>query len=116
MQAGKLDRRVTLFRFGTTYDEFNQPTESWTEIGKRWASKSDASDGEKLRAAQVGASVTTRFQMRFDSLTRTLTAADQIECEGIRYAISGVKETEGRREGIEVTAARPNDNLVPVAP
>lgn len=111
MEAGKLDRRITLLRYGETLDEWNQPTDGWTNLGKRWASKQDVSDGEKLRAAQIGATVTTRFQVRWDSLTKTLTAADRIEYDGVTYAISGTKEL-GRREGIEITAARPNDNLV----
>lgn len=104
MQGGKLDRRITVERFGTTYNEFNEPTSGWTKLGTRWASKNDVSDGEKLRAAQVGASVATRFQVRYDSLTKSLTAADRLTCEGREYAIVGLKEL-GRREGIEITAA-----------
>lgn len=112
MEYTRLDRRVTLERYGVTYDEFNQPTEDWAELGKRKAQKKDVSDGEKLRAAQVGASVTTRFLLRWDSLTSTITAADRLTYDGVQYQISGTKEL-GRREGIEITAARPNDNLVP---
>lgn len=111
MEPGKLDRRITLLRFGETLDQWNQPTDGWSEITKRWASKQDVSDGEKLRAAQVGATVTTRFVVRSDSVTRTLTAADRIEYDGVTYAIEGTKEI-GRREAIEITASRPNDNLV----
>ena len=112
MMAGKLDRRITIERYGVTYDEFNQPIEAWTELAKRWASKQDVSDGEKLRAAQVGATVTTRFHVRYDSVTKTITAADRIVYEGRTYAIVGIKEMEGRREGIEITASTGTDNLV----
>ena len=72
----------------------------------------DAVDLGAVRAAQVGASVTTRFVVRFDSLTKTLTAADRIVYDGKVYAISGLKETEGRRDGIEITASTGTDNLV----
>lgn len=116
MLAGKLDRRITLQRYGITYNDDNEPIEGWEEIGKRWASKEDVSDGEKVRAAQVGASVSTRFRVRYDSLTSTITAADRLTCEGVQYVISGTKEGDGRREEIEITAARQNDNLVPVDP
>ena len=111
MKAGDLDRRIAIERYSTTYNDDNEPTEGWAEIGKRWASKKDVSDGEKIRAAEVGATVTTRFQVRWDSLTRTLTAADRIVCEGKTYDIAGTKEL-GRREGIEISASRPNDMLV----
>lgn len=116
MQAGKLDRRITLQRYGSTTNEWNEPITGWSEIGVRWASKEDVSDGEKVRAAQVGASVSTRFRVRYDSLTSTLTAADRLICEDVEYQISGTKEGEGRRREIEITAARSNDNLVPVEP
>lgn len=112
MNHGNLDRRITLERYGVAYDDHNQPTEGWAPIGKRWASKDDVSDGEKVRAAQVGASVTTRFRVRYDSLTKTLTGADRLICEGVEYQISGTKEGEGRRREIEITAARSNDNLI----
>jgi len=112
MQAGKLDRRITFQRYGSTVNEWNEPITGWTELGKRWASKEDVSDGEKVRAAQVGASVTTRFRVRYDPLTSTLTAADRLVCDGVEYQISGTKEGDGRRREIEITAARSNDNLV----
>ncbi len=112
MFARSLDRRITLERFGTTRNEWNEPVEGWTELGGRAASKQDVSDGEKLRAAQVGGTITTRFQVRYDTLTRTITASDRLICEGVEYGIVGTKEI-GRREGIEITASRANDTLVP---
>lgn len=113
MQIGEFDRKIILERLVTTLNEFNEPTTDWTEIGKRSASKEDVSDGEKVRAAQVGASVSARFRVRYDSVTSKLTAADRLTCEGVQYQISGTKEGDGRRREIEITAARPNDNLVP---
>lgn len=113
MQIGLLDRRITLQRFAETVDEWNQPVTSWTDIGVRFAAKEDVSDVEQVRAAQVGASVTTRFIVRWDDLTETLTAADRIVYRGHTYSISGIKEGEGRRRSLEITAARSNDNLVP---
>lgn len=111
MEAGNLDRRIAIERYSLTRNADNEPEEAWAEIGKRWASKKDVSDGEKLRAAEVGAMVTTRFQVRWDSLTLTLTAADRLVYDGKTYDIVGTKEL-GRREGIEITASRPNDMLV----
>lgn len=112
MRAGPLDRRITLERYGITYNADNEPIEGWAELGKRWASKEDVSDGEKVRAAQVGASVSTRFRVRYDSLTSTLTATDRITYDGQTYEIQGTKELD-RRVGIEITASRQNDTLVP---
>lgn len=112
MEAGRLDRRISIERLSTTYNAHNEPVTAWAELAKRWASKKDVSDGEKIRAAEVGATVTTRFQVRWDSVTETLTAADRIVYDGQVYEIEGTKELE-RREGIEITASRQNDTLVP---
>lgn len=112
MLAGRLDRRITIERLGTTYNDDNEPVSVWTALATRWASKQDVSDGEKIRAAEVGATVTTRFQVRWDSVTETITAADRIIYDGQEYEVAGTKEL-GRREGIEITASRQNDTLVP---
>jgi SPP1 family predicted phage head-tail adaptor len=112
MDSGPLDRKITLERFSTTYNEFNEPFEGWATLAVRSASKDDVSDGEKLRAAQVGATITSRFRVRYDSVTSTLTAADRLTYEGKQFSIVGTKEI-GRREGIEITASVPNDNLQP---
>jgi SPP1 family predicted phage head-tail adaptor len=113
LRAGGLDRRITILRYGMTRNADNEPIEAWVDVGKRWASKEDVSDGEKVRAAQVGASVTTRFRVRNDSLTRTLTGADRISYKGKVYSISGIKETEGRNDGFEITASAAADPVTP---
>jgi SPP1 family predicted phage head-tail adaptor len=112
MESGKLDRRITIERANTTKNSDNEPVTAWAELAKRWASKKDVSDGEKIRAAEVGATVTTRFQVRWDSVTKTITGADRIVYDGQVYEIEGTKELE-RREGVEITASRQNDTLVP---
>lgn len=112
MRAGPMDRRITIERYGVTYNDDNEPVSAWTELAKRWASKQDVSDGEKIRAAEVGATVTTRFQLRWDSVTETITATDRLVYDGQVYEIEGTKEIN-RREGIEITASRQNDTLVP---
>lgn len=103
MLAGRLDRRVDILRASITTGEYGEEEKAWPTLATRWASKADVSDGEKLRAQAVGATLTTRFQVRFDSVTSTLTAEDRIRCEGRDYDLVGVKEI-GRREGLELTA------------
>jgi SPP1 family predicted phage head-tail adaptor len=111
ISAGKLDRRVVIERYGVTYDAHNQPTEAWTSLASRWAAKQDVSDVERVRAAQVGAEITTRFVVRWDSVTSTITAADRVVYGGKTYSVVGVKEGEGRRVSIEITASTAIDAL-----
>lgn len=103
MEAGKLDRRLTLRRNAHTTDEFGGQVDNWTDLATVWASKHDISDGERLRAQQVGASITTRFQIRPLADGARPSVKDQALCEGLLYEITAVKEI-GRRDGWEISA------------
>jgi SPP1 family predicted phage head-tail adaptor len=103
MQAGKLDRRVTFRRATVTQNALNEDVSAWADLATVSASKEDISDAERMRAAQTGASVTTRFQVRYSSVTASLTPRDQLVCEGRLYDIAAKKEL-GRRDGFEITA------------
>jgi len=104
MIAGRLDRRVQFTR-ATLADDGLASSEVWADYGEAvWASKQDLRDSEKWRAGEVAASVTTRFQVRWNSITETVTPKDRLTCDGREYDIVGVKEI-GRREGIELTCA-----------
>ena len=103
MDAGKLDRRVTILRYSMTRNADNEPIETWSDLATVWASKKDISDGEKVRAAQIGASLSTRFQIRWSSLVADVNPKDRLRYGGRTYEIVGVKEL-GRRDGIEISA------------
>lgn len=108
MRAGPLDRRLTLQQRVTTTDALNEDVESFTDFAVVWASKHDVSDGERVAAAQVGAEITTRFQIRWLADWSSLNPKDRCECEGRAYEITGAKEL-GRRDGIEITAVARTD-------
>lgn len=103
MEAGKLDRRLTLRRNTPTTDEFGGETADWSDVATVWASKEDVRDAERVRAQQVGASITTRFRIR--SLAGGLRPSVEWQglCEGLLYEITAVKEI-GRREGWELSS------------
>jgi len=113
LAAGRRDARIELHRAHTLKNGLNEDVPTWTMVGKRWAERLDASDGERLRAAEVGATITTRFRVLRDSLTRTITPKDRIVMRdsvgGDRvFDISGVKDLNGG-EGLEITAAARTD-------
>ena len=110
--AGKRDRKVKLERWGITRDEWNNPVEGWTTISEPWASKYDVSDTERLRAAEVGSTLTTRFVIRWSKKVADFNTKDRLTCEGLAYDVVGVKEL-GRREYIEITAAARSDLFNP---
>jgi SPP1 family predicted phage head-tail adaptor len=104
MRAGALDRRLTIRRATVTQDEFNADVVVWENLTTVWASKTDIRDAERVQAQQVGASVTTRFQIRWSLEVSDISAEDQLECDGRIYAIVGVPKELGRRSGLEITA------------
>jgi len=106
MRAGSLDRFVQ-FRRATLVDDGFGMVETWANYGApTFASRADVSDGERWRAGEVVASITTRFVVRHDPLTSTITPKDRLICEGLEFNIVGVKEPPGtRRQWIELTCA-----------
>lgn len=108
MQAGKLDRRVTLQRAGTVDDGFGTVSGAFATLAVRWAAKEDIRDGERGSASGVMAEATTRFRIRWSELVADVNPKDRLVCGGETYDIAGVKEI-GRREGLEITATRRAD-------
>ncbi len=108
-KIGRLDRRIQFRRFTLVDDGFSQ-VETWVDHGTLvWAQKTDVSDGERWRASEVQAQVTTRFLVRWSAFAADITPKDRIVCDGLEYNIAGVKEGDGRRQWLEITAAARTD-------
>jgi SPP1 family predicted phage head-tail adaptor len=104
MDAVSLDRQIILQRATTAKDAFNADIETWAPLATVWAHKAPISDGERVRAQEVGAMVTNRYRIRWDSSWSSLSADDRLTDAGVAFNITAVKEI-GRREGLEITAA-----------
>lgn len=107
--AGEFDRKVQFRRSSSVSDDFSQ-VDVWADYGTLIsANVKSVSDGEKWRAGEVAAHITTRFIIRWSVFAGTLTPKDRLIYEGRVYDISGIKEMVGRRRFLEVTAAARND-------
>lgn len=101
--AGTLDRRLQVMRAALVDDGYAR-IEQFQAYGQPIrAARRDVSDGERIRAEQVGSTITTRFIVRRNSFTLTLTVKDRLICDGAEFAITGIKELG--REGFELTAS-----------
>ena len=109
MKKGRLNRRLSIYRRASSDDGFSADPGLASKVAVRWAEKLDVRDGERFASAAVGQVIETRFGVRFDTVTSGLTSSDQVECEGTRYEVVGVKEIGGRHDGIEIStkAIRP---------
>jgi SPP1 family predicted phage head-tail adaptor len=102
----RLDRRVQ-FQRAARVDNGLEMVETFASHGNPiWASKRDLSDGERARAGETQAHVTTRFTVRYSAFTAAITPKDRLTCEGFSFDIVGIKEPPNtRRQWIEITAA-----------
>lgn len=76
---------------------------AWASLGTIWASRKDVSDGEKMAAGDVMATIAARFVVRSSEMTRGLTAQDRLTEGGKVFHIAGIKELD-RRGYLEITA------------
>lgn len=106
MQAGKLDRRVGIYRAGLPEDDgyTTLPGEP-ALVATRWCQVIPQTGREVIEADGKDGQRMSRFRFRWDELTSTLSETDELDHDGERYAITGPLIELGRREGVEVIAA-----------
>ena len=103
--SGGLDRRVQFLRAQNIDDGLQTLKGAFAAYGTPvWAGKTPLSDGERFRADSIMREMSVRFVVRYSAFTAGITGSDRISCEGVTYAIGGIKEI-GRRVGFEMTAS-----------
>lgn len=105
MNAGQLNRRVQFQRAGQVDDGFQTGTGPFVNHGNVLAaSRRDVSDAEKIAYGQLQSEVTARFRVRACQLTRGISPADRLICDGKTFNILGIKEADERGTFLEITA------------
>lgn len=104
LPAGKRDKCVTIERFTSTPDEYNEPVEQWSEVGKRWTAIFYGKGDERRQAAIEQGRQAASFVMLADELTRSVTLRDRLSYAGDTWDIVGVSPLD--RAEIEFTAVR----------
>jgi SPP1 family predicted phage head-tail adaptor len=64
MEAGKLNRRVTIQQRSAGEDDYGQPVEGWADVATVWADISDIKGREFFAAQAVQNPVETRITIR----------------------------------------------------
>jgi SPP1 family predicted phage head-tail adaptor len=113
--AGGLNRHITLQRATVTKNDFNEDVESWGVLAEVFAERRDASAGESYRAQEVGAEISTRFEIRHSSLVADLNPRDRLIYAGRIYNITGVREKQ-RNRWLEIDAVARPDIVAEVSP
>ena len=101
MNAGRLDRKISIQEPTTTRDAFGQSVDTFAEVAKVWAQRRDISAKEATETDQPVASTRTEWTIRWRSdireTWRVVTTTDRIQT----FEIVGILEL-GRREGLRL--------------
>ena len=101
--AGSLNERATIQRATVSYNNFNEPIETWATIATVFVNRVDASASESYRAQEVGAQITSRFKIRVSSSVDDVNPRDRMQFNGFVYNITAVRETK-RNRWLEIDA------------
>lgn len=98
MQAGTLDRRITIQALTVTLDDLGGIVETWGDVATVWARFLPGAGREAYNAAAVHATAEARFRLRWRS---DVTTVHRVSYDGKSWDILAVDEI-GRREGLEL--------------
>ena len=101
MQAGLLNRRVTLQAPGTTQDELGQPIPGWTDVATLWADIRMKSGLESIKAGAPVSVVQASIRVRYRA---GITAGMRIVHNLQAFNITAVMPDVGGREYVDLIA------------
>ena len=103
MNAGTMDRRITIQQKTILVNNLGEPVETLVDVATVWANKRNLTARERFTAQQTLAEVDTAFKIRYRT---DVTPHAVVICEGVTYDVQAVLEI-GRREGLTLeTKAR----------
>jgi len=124
VRAGRLDRRITIQRFTTTYSPSGHPEKTWTNlVSRRWAEVRPVRGEERFSVPQLAAKEQVEFRIRWGQAVADVNPRDRIVYPAVEpgspaeeidetrlYDILAVHEI-GRRDGLRIIAARRVDGV-----
>ena len=99
MQAGRLNRRVTLQAPGTTTDEIGQPIPGWTDVATVWGDIRMKSGLESIKAGASVSVVQASVRIRYRS---GVNAGMRLVHNLVAYDIKAVMPDIGGREYLDL--------------
>ncbi len=90
MQAGRLNRRVTLQSPSQSVDELGQPIPGWTDVATLWAAIRPMGSNERLAASQMQSGQTHVLTVRHTGSLAAATGAWRIVYGARTFGIVGL--------------------------
>lgn len=97
---GKRDRQVWLVRSNLTYNELNEPVETFVRVRAMWAEVKHISAAETYDSNSTRAVKTAKFRVMYCT---DINETDRIEHDNQMYKVLGITEL-GRRDLTEIFA------------
>lgn len=101
MQAGRLNRRVTLQSPSQSVDEIGQPIPGWTDVATVWADIRMKSGLESIKAGASVSVVQASIRVRYRA---GITAGMRVVHNLTAYEILAVQPDVGGREYVDLVA------------
>lgn len=99
MQAGRLNRRVTLQSPSQSVDELGQPIPGWTDVATLWADIRMKSGLESIKAGAPVSVVQASIRVRYRA---GITAGMRVVHNLVAYEINAVQPDVGGREYVDL--------------
>jgi SPP1 family predicted phage head-tail adaptor len=99
MDAGRLNRKITIQQASTAQDAYGQPVVGFTTLATVWAAVEPLTGGLLFAAKQAQSQVTVKVTIRY---LATVTTAMQVAYGSHVYAIDAIIDFESRHETMEL--------------
>ncbi|MBA3588299.1 phage head closure protein [Methylibium sp.] len=99
MQAGALNRRITIKQLAAGQDAIGQPLQTWSDVATVWANVLHKSGAESIKAEQEVSIVRASIRIRRRA---GITAAMRCHLGAVVYEIKAVLPDEQDRERIDL--------------
>lgn len=107
MDAGKLDRKISIYAISYTKDDWNHDQKMYSNLGEFWAKRVDLRPSEEIEANQKVAITRTEWWIRYqEGLSRGM----NVRHDGEVFEIIGI-QIKGRKEWLILTTEMREDGI-----
>lgn len=101
MNIGKMNKRITIYKNNSTYDDYGEPTDDKVIVHECWASVKNKSGTEQFQASTPFSKVITSFLIRCTK--KNIDTTMKIDFKGEEYNIIYVDNYNFSNDFIEIT-------------